>query len=106
MVRIQLYFTMSSTLGIQLHVSAMYISHRQVLLKNYQGTIQNACGVSCGGGGRVRSRLTIVGGIALDLWRDININIASSPSCITSNMFLNPINVHKLKQDTKLKFKV
>jgi len=33
MVRTQLYiFTLNSTLGIQLHVSALYIDHRQVVL--------------------------------------------------------------------------
>jgi len=32
-VRIQLHiFTQNSTLGIQLHVSALYIDHRQVVL--------------------------------------------------------------------------
>ena len=71
MVRTQLYFTMSSTWGIQLHVSALYIAHCQVLL-TYQGTIQNACEVSWG---EARSRLVIVDGMALDLWRGININI-------------------------------
>ena len=33
MFRTQLYLTMSSTLGIQLHVSALYTGHRQVVLK-------------------------------------------------------------------------
>ena len=33
MVRTQVYFTMSSTLGIQLHVLALYIGHREVVLK-------------------------------------------------------------------------
>jgi hypothetical protein len=33
MVRIQLYiFTQNRTLGIQLHVSALYIGHRQTVL--------------------------------------------------------------------------
>jgi len=33
MVRTQLYiFTQKSTMGIQLHVSALYIGHRQILL--------------------------------------------------------------------------
>ena len=32
MVRTQLYFTVSSTLGIQLHVSALCIGRRQVVL--------------------------------------------------------------------------
>jgi len=33
MFRTQLYiFTQNSTLGIQLHVSALYIGHRQVVL--------------------------------------------------------------------------
>jgi len=33
MIRTQLYiFTQNSTLGIQLHVSALYIGHRQVVL--------------------------------------------------------------------------
>jgi len=33
MVRIQLnIFTQNSTLGIQLHVSALYVGHRQVVL--------------------------------------------------------------------------
>jgi len=33
MVRIQLYiFTQNSTVGMQLHVSALYIGHRQVVL--------------------------------------------------------------------------
>jgi len=33
MVRTQLYiFTQNSTLGIQLHFSALYIGHRQVVL--------------------------------------------------------------------------
>jgi hypothetical protein len=48
MVRTQLYFTMSSTLGIQLHVSALYIGHRQVALETYKGTVQNDCGDSGG----------------------------------------------------------
>jgi len=33
MFRTQLNFTMSGTLGIKLHVSALYIGHRQVVLK-------------------------------------------------------------------------
>jgi hypothetical protein len=32
MVRTQLYVTQNSTLDIQLHVSALYIGHRQVVL--------------------------------------------------------------------------
>ena len=72
MVRTQLYFTMSSTLGIQLHVSALYIGHRQVVLKLIKELYKMHVG--CPGGG-ARSRLTTVGGMALNLWRGININI-------------------------------
>ena len=41
MVRTQLYVTMSSILGIQLHVSALYIGNRQVVIITYQETTQN-----------------------------------------------------------------
>ena len=35
-IRIQLYiFTQNSTLGIQLHVSALYIGHRQVVRRDF-----------------------------------------------------------------------
>jgi len=49
-------FTQNSTLGIQLHVSVLYIGHRQAAM-------QYVCGVLWGG---TRSRLTLVGGMVLD----------------------------------------
>ena len=71
MVRTQLYFTMSITLGIQLHVLTLYIGHRQVVLKPMKELYKIREGCPEG----TRSRLTIVGGMALNLWRGININI-------------------------------
>jgi len=72
MVRTQPHFTMSSTSGVQLHVWALYAGHRQVVLKLIKELYKMHVG--CPGG--ERDRLTTVGGMALNLWRGININTA------------------------------
>ena len=53
MVRTQLYFTMSSILGIQLRVSALYIGHRQVVLKLIKELYKMRVG--CPGGNEISS---------------------------------------------------
>jgi len=40
MVRTQLYFTMISTMSIQLHVSALYIGHHQVVQREWDLVLQ------------------------------------------------------------------
>ena len=53
MVRAQLYFTMSSTLGVKQHVSALYIDHRQVVLKLIKELYKMRVG--CPGGNEISS---------------------------------------------------
>ena len=57
MVRTQLYiFTQDNTLGIRLHVSALYIGHRQVILElNKQ--LYNMC-VGYSGGNEISSYIS------------------------------------------------
>jgi hypothetical protein len=42
-------------MGIQLHVSVLYIGHRQVVLQTYQAAIRYVRGVPWGGGNRILS---------------------------------------------------
>jgi hypothetical protein len=65
MVRTQLYiFTQKSTMGIQLHVSALYIGHVRFYCK-FNNQLHNMCV------GETRSLLTLVGGMALDHYRPV-----------------------------------
>ena len=42
------YISPSSTLGIQLHVSALYVGHLQVVILTYRAAIQDVWGVLLG----------------------------------------------------------
>jgi len=82
--RTQLYFTMSSTLGIQLHVSALYIGHRQVVLKLIK-ELYKMC-VGCPGRNEISSYSS--GWHGLGPMERYHYKY-SFPLCIISNLFLN-----------------